>query len=110
MNSYFTGNRNFGMPRKNSGLLYIALEMLLLQRIRVAIIRHMNPAAEKLTGWREPEASGRQFDEVISIIKQETVGEIIDNPVDRVLKDGFVADHNDYTVLLAKDGRADSGQ
>ncbi len=71
---------------------------------QVGIIRHMNMAAEKLTGWRESEASGKQIDEVLSILNGIS-GELIDNPVNRVLKEGLVDDQNSSIVLLVKDGR-----
>jgi PAS domain S-box-containing protein len=67
-------------------------------------IRHMNMAAEKLTGWRESEASGRRFEDVITILHEKSSGKI-DNPVNRVLQEGLFIDHFNSTVLVAKDGR-----
>ncbi len=67
-------------------------------------IRHMNMAAEKLTGWRESEAAGRRFEDVFKILHEKSRG-IIDNPVNRVLQEGLVTDHFNSSVLLAKDGR-----
>ena len=67
-------------------------------------IRHMNMAAEKLTGWRESEAAGKRFEDVFRILHEKSRG-IIDNPVNRVLQEGLVTDHFNSSVLLAKDGR-----
>ncbi len=68
------------------------------------IIRHMNMAAEKLTGWRETEAAGRRFEDVFKIIHEKSRG-IIDNPVNRVLQEGLITDHFNFTVLMTRDGR-----
>jgi PAS domain S-box-containing protein len=67
-------------------------------------IRHMNMAAEKLTGWKESEASGKRFEEVFKILHEKSPG-IIDNPVNRVLQEGLVTDHFNSTILVARDGR-----
>jgi PAS domain S-box-containing protein len=66
-------------------------------------IRHMNIASEKLTGWKESDASGKRFEEVFKILHEKGLG-ITDNPVSRVLQEGLVTDHFTSTVLVAKDG------
>lgn len=67
-------------------------------------IRHMNMAAEKLTGWKESEALGKRFEDVFHIFHEKDRG-FIDNPVKRVLQEGLVNDHYNSTVLIAKDKR-----
>jgi len=67
-------------------------------------IRHMNMAAEKLTGWKESEASGRHFEEVFAIVHEKS-RESPDNPIKRVLQEGILADQFNSTLLVAKDGR-----
>ncbi|HPR31991.1 MAG TPA: PAS domain S-box protein, partial [Prolixibacteraceae bacterium] len=73
---------------------------------------HMNPVAERLTGWTEKEAIQQQIDEVFAIFNEET-GESVPNPVKRVIREGEVVGLANHTVLLSKDGRripiADSG-
>jgi PAS domain S-box-containing protein len=66
-------------------------------------IRHMNMAAEKLTGWRESEASGRRFEDVFTILHEKSRAKT-DHPVNRVLQEGLIIDHFNSTVLVAKDG------
>jgi PAS domain S-box-containing protein len=67
-------------------------------------VRHMNMAAEKLTGWKESEAKGKRFEEVFRILHEKNLG-IIDNPVNRVLEEGLVTDNFHSTILVTKDGR-----
>jgi PAS domain S-box-containing protein len=67
------------------------------------IIRHMNMASEKLTGWKESEASGKRFEDIFKILHDKSAG-TTDNPVKRVLQEGLVTDHFNSTVLVAKDG------
>lgn len=47
-------------------------------------VRFMNPAAEKLTGWTQEEAIGRDLEEVFQLVSRQT-GESIDNPVKSAL-------------------------
>jgi PAS domain S-box-containing protein len=67
-------------------------------------IRHMNVAAEKLTGWRESEVLGKRFEDVFKIMHEKNPG-IIDNPINRVLQEGIVTDHFHSMILVAKNGR-----
>jgi PAS domain S-box-containing protein len=67
-------------------------------------IRHMNMAAEKLTGWKESEAAGKRFEETFRILHEKNLG-FIEDPVNRVLKEGIINDNFHSTILIAKDGR-----
>ena len=75
-------------------------------------VTHMNPVAEKLTGWSTEEAAGKPMDSVFKIIQAHT-RKPADNPVTKVLATGEVVDLANHTVLVAKDGTeyqiADSG-
>ncbi|MDX9868534.1 MAG: PAS domain S-box protein [Kiritimatiellia bacterium] len=64
----------------------------------------LNPVAESLTGWREDEARGKPLEEVFHIYNEETRREV-ENPVERVLREGKIVGLANHTVLLAKDGR-----
>lgn len=64
---------------------------------------HMNPVAEKLSGWRFYEARGRLLDEVCRIVNQET-REPADNPVHGVLAKGQIYGSDSHAILLARDG------
>ena len=72
----------------------------------------MNAVAESLTGWSQEEAQGRPLGEVFRIIHEET-RQTVENPVQRVLREGIVVGLADHSLLLARDGTerpiADSG-
>ena len=76
---------------------------------RVAML---NPVAEALTGRTLDEARGRPIEEVFPILNEETRA-AVENPVRRVLREGFVVGLANHTVLVARDGSerpiADSG-
>jgi len=76
------------------------------------MIRQMNPVAEKLTGWKEKEASGQSFESVFRIVDEYT-RQPMENPMNLVLKQGVVVGMANHTLLISKDGKeipvADSG-
>ena len=67
-------------------------------------VRFMNPVAERLTGWTLAEAEGRPLAEVFRIVNELTRA-TVENPVDKVLREGRIVDLANHTVLLARDGR-----
>jgi diguanylate cyclase (GGDEF)-like protein/PAS domain S-box-containing protein len=69
----------------------------------IAKITRINPQAEKLTGWSEKEALGRDFHEVFHIVNSKT-GESVPNPVYRVIKTGETQGLESDTILVARDG------
>jgi two-component system cell cycle sensor histidine kinase/response regulator CckA len=75
-------------------------------------IRRMNPVAERLTGWSEAEASGATLQQVFRIVNEDTRAEV-ENPVQRIMRDGMVVGLANHTLLIARDGTerpiADSG-
>jgi PAS domain S-box-containing protein len=75
-------------------------------------ITKMNPVAERLTGWGVVEARGRRLPEVFHIINQYTRA-AVENPAERVLREGVVVGLANHTLLVARDGTerpiADSG-
>ena len=75
-------------------------------------VRQMNPVAEQLTGWSETEARGKPLDAVFRIVHEETHA-VVENPVQRVLREGKVVGLANHTLLIARDGTehpiADSG-
>jgi PAS domain S-box-containing protein len=64
----------------------------------------MNPVAEALTGWTQAEALGRPLKEVFRIVNKYTHAEV-ENPVQRVLREGVVVGLANHTLLIARDGR-----
>jgi len=68
------------------------------------LITHMNPTAERLTGWPLADALGQPLSDVFRIISAETRLPAL-NPVHTVMeRDGVVGLAN-HTALLARDGR-----
>ncbi|HYG74673.1 MAG TPA: PAS domain S-box protein [Planctomycetota bacterium] len=66
-------------------------------------ITFMNSVAQELTGWTFDEARGAELKHVFNIVNEET-REPVDNPCDKVLKEGVVVGLANHTVLIRKDG------
>ena len=75
-------------------------------------IIHINPIAEKLTGWKEKDALDKPLGKIFKIINEETRKKV-GNPVERVLQKGVVIGLANHTLLISKQGEeipiADSG-
>jgi PAS domain S-box-containing protein len=76
------------------------------------LVKQINPVAEKLTGWNEAQARGKQLDEVFRIINEDT-RESVENSAAKVLKEGIIVGLANHTLLISKNGEeipiADSG-
>lgn len=68
------------------------------------MIEELNPVAETLTGWKESDAKNLPISKVFRIINEDT-REKVENPVERVLRDGQIVGLANHTLLLSKDGR-----
>lgn len=66
-------------------------------------VKHLNPVAEKLTGWKESDARGKSVEEVF-IIENEYTRQKAENPVQKVLREGFIVGLANHTVLISKNG------
>ena len=66
-------------------------------------IEYINPVAERLTGWKSQEAMGKMLPEVFPITNELT-GEIIENPVDKVLSSNLVVALANHTILQHRNG------
>jgi diguanylate cyclase (GGDEF)-like protein/PAS domain S-box-containing protein len=64
----------------------------------------MNPAAEALTGWTLSDALGRRADEVLKLVHAQTE-ELIENPVERCLREHTLARMEAHALLITRDGR-----
>jgi len=75
-------------------------------------VSFLNPIAESLTGWKLEEAIEKPIQDIFNIIKEET-RKSVENPVSRVLREGFIVGLANHTILIAKNGKeipiADSG-
>jgi diguanylate cyclase (GGDEF)-like protein/PAS domain S-box-containing protein len=67
------------------------------------LVDYLNPAAEQLTGWEAREAEGMPIEKVI-VLRDETTGEAVANPVTRCLSEGRVVSLAENVVLVARDG------
>ena len=65
---------------------------------------NMNNVAERLTGWKESEAKGKQLNKVFVVVNEDT-NKPIENPVEIVLKNGSVTGLANHTILISGDGR-----
>jgi len=76
------------------------------------VIELLNPVAEQLTGWTQTEARGKRVEEVFCIVNEET-RRVVDNPLERVMREGIIVGLANHTVLISRDGVerpiADSG-
>ncbi|MGO9470405.1 MAG: ATP-binding protein [Isosphaeraceae bacterium] len=63
----------------------------------------LNPVAEILTGWESREAVGRSLTDIFRIVTEET-GVPVENPVNRVLREGVIVALANHTILIARDG------
>ena len=70
----------------------------------VGLITHMNPTAERLTGWSLADATNRSLTEVFRIVNTLT-REPSEDPVLKVLAHGEVVGLANHTSLLARDGQ-----
>ncbi|MCZ7648438.1 MAG: PAS domain S-box protein [Planctomycetota bacterium] len=72
----------------------------------------LNGVAEALTGWSDREARGMPLAEVFRIVNERT-RQMVESPVERVLREGKVVGLANHTLLIARDGTerpiADSG-
>jgi PAS domain S-box-containing protein len=63
----------------------------------------MNAVSEDLTGWKQDEAEGKQLDKIFNIVNEKTRLSI-ENPVDRVLREGKITALENHTLLIQKNG------
>jgi PAS domain S-box-containing protein len=66
-------------------------------------VKSMNPVAEALTGYMQEQAEGKNIEEVFRIVSEDT-DEELENPVQRVLREGIIVGFAEHTVLIDRDG------
>lgn len=67
-------------------------------------VRYLNKVAERLVGWPENEAAGRQVNDVFRVFSEDT-NEELENPVEKVLREGKILFLSNHTNLITKDGK-----
>ena len=68
-----------------------------------ARITHMNPMAERLTGWPLAEALGRPLEEVCRLLHAMT-GQTVPNPVEEALRSETAVTPREERILVAREG------
>lgn len=66
-------------------------------------VSFMNVVAERLTKWTTDEARGQRLHDVFPIFNEET-GAPVENPVEKVLREGAIVGLANHTVLRRRDG------
>ncbi|RMH69630.1 MAG: PAS domain S-box protein [Gemmatimonadetes bacterium] len=64
----------------------------------------LNPVAEELTGWQQEDAVGRDLNEVFLVINEQT-GLPAENPVKKVLQEGWIMRLPQHTSLITREGQ-----
>ncbi len=67
------------------------------------LVQYLNPAAERLIGWKNNDAKNRLLSEVFNIIHEFT-RDSIENPVLKVVRYGCVFYLPKHTILISRDG------
>ncbi len=70
---------------------------------RTGAVLFMNPVAAEMTGYVPDEARGRLLTDIFPIVNERT-GQPVENPVERVLREGQIVGLANHTVLVARDG------
>lgn len=66
-------------------------------------VTFLNGEAERLTGWKVDEAAGQPLSTIFNIVNEHT-RQVVENPVEKVLRLGTVVGLANHTILIAKDG------
>jgi two-component system, cell cycle sensor histidine kinase and response regulator CckA len=92
--------------RASKGLLAATLSSIgdaVIATDAAARVTFLNPVAEGLTGWRQPDAKGKPLSSVLRIIDEKS-REPAENPVEKAIRGGGVVGMGSHTVLISKDG------
>ena len=66
-------------------------------------VEYLNPVAERLTGWPAEQARGRPLADIFAVT-DEITGEVIEDPVARVLRDHRESEASARAVLVSRAG------
>ncbi len=67
-------------------------------------VMFLNPVAEALTAWSLGEAQGRPLEDIFRIVNEHT-RQRVENPVTKVLREGYIVGLANHTILIGKDGK-----
>jgi PAS domain S-box-containing protein len=68
----------------------------------VGRVTFLNPVAVSLCGWSLAEAMGRPLKDIFRIVN-ETTRQPVENPVEKVIREGYTIGLANHTVLIARD-------
>jgi PAS domain S-box-containing protein len=66
-------------------------------------VTFLNGVAQGMTGWAMADAEGQPLEAVFSIVNEQS-RKPVENPVEKVLREGVVVGLANHTVLVARDG------
>ncbi|MDB6044996.1 MAG: Multi-sensor hybrid histidine kinase [Gammaproteobacteria bacterium] len=66
-------------------------------------VTFLNPVAEAMTGWSSVDAHGVALEHVFTIVNEKT-RQRVQNPVEKVLREGLIVGLANHTALIARDG------
>ncbi|MFW6278758.1 MAG: PAS domain S-box protein, partial [Bacillota bacterium] len=89
--------------RKNLAATLNSIGDAVISTDKEGYITRMNSVAERLTGWPEKEAKGKELTTVFEIINSRT-GEPVANPVQKVIQSGKKVGLANHTLLKSRDG------
>ena len=96
----------YSLLQKNEELLFITLQSIadgVISTDKTGQVVAMNPMAEKLCGWKQADALGKDLMEVFTIVNSQT-RKAVENPVSNVLTNGQIVGLPTHTVLISKQG------
>ena len=65
-------------------------------------ITFMNPAAERLTGWRKKHALHRLLPDIVQLVNEQSVK--LESPVEKAILAGEPVSLSDHAILVSRDG------
>ena len=68
-----------------------------------AKITFMNPIAESLTGWNQPDAAGKPLEQIFKMLDERTRAPV-ENPAAKALGEGAIVGPADHNVLISREG------
>ena len=90
------------MQKEHFSITISSIDEGLITTCRNGGILYMNPAAERLTGWRNDEVKNHPFEKIYNVVNEETE-KPIEHIVNRVLRHKKVVPSENNTLLLTKD-------
>jgi len=101
-----TPQPNATAPHEQPAMLRITLSSIgdaVITTDTKGLVTFLNPVAQSLTGWTQPDAAGLPLEKIFKIVNEET-RHTVENPATRALREGKVVGLANHTLLITKDG------